>query len=132
MVFLIILLVSFLLQLFAPWWVVVLICFITCALLAKTGKTALWHPFVAILLLWLGMALFKSIPNDNLLANRVGEMLMVKSWLPILLLTGILGGFVAAISGFCGYHFRKALQTVEVKASLVNQHESIGVDKSKA
>lgn len=132
MVFLIILLVSFLLQLFAPWWVVVLICFITCALLAKTGKTALWHPFVAILLLWLGMALFKSIPNDNLLANRVGEMLMVKSWLPILLLTGILGGFVAAISGFCGYHFRKALQTDEVKASLVNQHESIGVDKSKA
>ena len=131
MVFLIILLVSFLLQLFAPWWIVVLIAFITCAMLAKTGKIALWHPFLAILLLWLGMALFKSIPNDHLLANRVGEMLMVKSWLPILLLTGILGGFVAAISGFCGYHFRKALRADQTVAPQVVQSETIGIDKSK-
>jgi len=78
------------------------------------------------------MALFKSIPNDNVLATRVGEMLMVKSWLLILFLTGILGGFVAAISGFCGYHFRKALQTDQVKTSPANHDEKIGVYKSKA
>jgi hypothetical protein len=132
MVFLIILLISFVLQLFAPWWIVVLISFVTCAMLAKTGKTALWHPFLAIVLLWLGMALFKSIPNDNLLANRVGEMLMVKSWLPILFLTGILGGFVAAISGFCGYHFRRLLQADQQQAPQLDQRNALRVDKSNA
>ena len=131
MVFLIILIVSFLLQLFAPWWVVVFISFITCAVLAKTGKSALWHPFLAILLLWAGMALWKSVPNEHLLANRVADMLMVKSWILILCLTAILGGFVAAISGFCGYHFRKALQPDLTKTPPLHQGEALVVDKSK-
>ncbi|MEJ5960636.1 hypothetical protein [Pedobacter immunditicola] len=109
MVFLIILIASFVLQFIAPWWAIVIISFAVCGLFSKTAKIALWSPFLAILLLWIGMALFKSIPNDHVLATRVGEMMMVKSWIPILLLSGIMGGFVAAISGFCGYHFRKAL-----------------------
>ncbi|WP_432713283.1 hypothetical protein [Pedobacter sp.] len=113
MVFLIILIVSFLLQLVAPWWVVVIISFVTCAFVGKTAKVSLWSPFLAILLLWLGMALYKSIPNEHLLATRVGEMLMVKSWMLILILTGIMGGFAAAVSGFCGYHFRRAILNVK-------------------
>jgi len=131
MVFLIILVLSFLLQLFAPWWVVALISFITCALLAKTGKSALWHPFLAILLLWSGMALWKSMPNEHLLANRVAEMLMVKSWILVLCLSAILGGFVAAISGFCGYHFHKALKADRPKVLSVDQSEALQVDKSR-
>lgn len=111
MVFIIILIASLLLQLIAPWWVIILISFITCGILGKTGKISLWSPFLAIFLLWIGMALFKSIPNQNVLASRVGEMLMVNSWILILILTGVLGGFAAAISGFCGYHFRKAILT---------------------
>lgn len=109
MVFLIILIASFLLQLFAPWWVIVIISFVTCGLIGKTAKISLWSPFLAILLLWTGMALYKTVPNENILATQVGEMLMVNSWIPILVLTGILGGFVAGVSGFCGYHFRKAI-----------------------
>lgn len=109
MVFLIILIASFLLQFIAPWWVIVIVSFAACGLFGKTGKIALWSPFFAICLLWMGMALFKSIPNDHELATRVGEMMMLKSWIPILLLSSIMGGFVAAISGFCGYHFRKSL-----------------------
>ncbi|PYF73958.1 hypothetical protein [Pedobacter nutrimenti] len=109
MVFIVILIASFLLQIVLPWWVVVVISFATCGLIGKTAKISLWAPFFAIFLLWIGMALFKSIPNHNVLAGRVAEMLGVKSWILVLLVTGILGGFVSAISGFCGYHFRKAI-----------------------
>lgn len=132
MVFLIILLVSLLLQLVAPWWVVVLIAFITCAIFAKSGKIALWQSFFAILLLWLGMALFQTIPNEHLLARRVGEMLMVNSWLLVLILTGILGGFVAAVSGFCGFHFRKSLQAERSRSAKVEVKEHLQVYKSEA
>lgn len=109
MVFIVILIASFLLQLVLPWWIVVIVSFTTCGLIGKTGKIALWSPFFAILLLWTGMALFKSYPNQHLLATRVAEMIGVKAWWLILALTAILGGFVAAVSGYCGYHFRKAV-----------------------
>ncbi|WP_442588563.1 hypothetical protein ACSBL2_21210 [Pedobacter sp. AW31-3R] len=109
MVFLVILIASFLLQLILPWYIIVIIAFATCGLIGKTGKIALWHPFFAILLLWTGMALFKSLPNHHLLVTRVAEMFGLHSWWLILILSAVLGGFVAAISGYCGYHFRKAV-----------------------
>lgn len=109
MVFLIIIIASFLLQLVLPWWIVIVISFATCGILGKTSKISFWQPFLAILLLWIGMALFKSIPNNNILATRVAEMLSVKQWPIVLAVTGILGGLVSGICGFCGYHFRKSM-----------------------
>ncbi|MEJ7558706.1 MAG: hypothetical protein WKF66_10395 [Pedobacter sp.] len=109
MVFLVVIIAAFLLQLVLPWWVIVLISFATCGLIGKTGKISLWSPFFAILLLWTAMALYKSIPNEHLLASRVGEMLRVKAWWLVLVLSAVLGAFVAGVSGFCGYHFRKAV-----------------------
>ncbi|WP_316792312.1 hypothetical protein [Pedobacter frigoris] len=109
MVFIVILIASFLLQMVLPWWVIVIISFATCGLIGKTGKIALWSPFFAILLLWTGMALFKSIPNNHILASRIAEMFGVKSYVLILILSSVLGAFVAGISGYCGYHFRKAV-----------------------
>ncbi|MDQ7948090.1 MAG: hypothetical protein REI78_13240 [Pedobacter sp.] len=109
MVFLVILIVSFLLQLFLPWWVIVVVSFATCGLIGKTGKISFWQPFLAIALLWMGMALFKSVPNHHVLAMRIAEMLKVKIWPLVLAITMLLGGLAAGISGFCGYHFRKAM-----------------------
>jgi hypothetical protein len=109
MVFLVIIIASFLLQLVLPWWVVIVISFATCGIIGKTGKIAFWQPFFAIGLLWLAMALFKSFSNHHILATRVAEMLSVKMWPIVLLITVLLGGLVAGISGFCGYHFRKAM-----------------------
>ncbi len=109
MVFIVILIASFLLQMVLPWWIVLIVSFATCGLIAKTAKIAVWSPFFALFFLWIGMALFKSLPNHNVLAGRVAEMLTVKAWWMVLVLTGFLGGFVSAISGFCGYHFRKAV-----------------------
>ena len=109
MVFLVILVVSFLLQLVLPWWIIIIVSFATCGIIGKTGKIALWSPFFAILLLWTGMALYKSLPNEHVLAGRVAEMLGVKAWWLVLIVTALIGAFVAAISGFCGYHFRKAV-----------------------
>jgi hypothetical protein len=109
MVFIVILIASFLLQLVLPWWIIVIISFATCGLIGKTGKLSLWSPFFAILLLWTGMALFKTLPNHNLLAGRVAEMFGLQAWWMVLVLSVLLGAFAAAISGYCGYHFRKAV-----------------------
>lgn len=109
MVFFFILIASFFLQMVLPWWVVIILSFASCGLIGKTAKIAFWHPFFAILLLWLGMSLFKSLPNNNVLATRVAEMIGVKLWYIVLAITVLLGGLTAGISGICGYHFRKAV-----------------------
>ncbi len=108
MVFIVILIVSFLLQLVLPWWIIVAVSFATCGIIGKTAKLSIWSPFLAILLLWTGMALFKTLPNHNLLVTRVAEMFGLHAWWSILVLTALLGALVAAISGYCGYHFRIA------------------------
>ena len=109
MVFLVILIVSFLLQMVLPWWIVIVISFATCGIIGKTGKISFWQPFLAIFLLWIGMALFKSFPNHHILANRIAEMLGVKFWYLVLLIMGLLGGLAVGIAGYCGYQFRKAM-----------------------
>lgn len=109
MVFLVIIIASFLLQMVLPWWAIVIISFATCGIIGKTGKIAFWQPFLAIFTLWISVALFKSLPNNNVLATRVAEMLSVKLWPIVLLVMGLLGGLVAGISGYCGYHFRKSV-----------------------
>lgn len=110
-VFFIVLLVSLLLQLFLPWWVIVIISFLACAILGKTSKQSLWAPFFAILVLWTAVAVFKTQRNDHILVDRVAEMLALKSAWLVILVTVALGSFAAALAGFCGYHFRKAALT---------------------
>ncbi|TDQ08602.1 hypothetical protein [Pedobacter metabolipauper] len=116
MVFIVILIASFLLQMVLPWWIIVPVCFATSGLIGKTAKISLWAPFFAIFLLWTGMALYKTLPNDNILSLRVAQMFGVKAWWLILLLSSTLGAFVAGISGYCGYHFRKAVLSMKTTA----------------
>jgi len=109
MVFIVIAIICFFLQMVAPWWVIIVISFTTCGIIGKTGKIAFWQSFFAIFLLWIGYALFKSLPNDNILAGRVAVMTGIKVWWALILVTGIISGLVAGISGLCGYHFRTGM-----------------------
>ncbi len=116
MVFLVIIIAAFLLQMVLPWWIIIIIAFATCGIIGKTGRISFWEPFLAIFLLWIGMALFKSLPNHNVLATRIAEMLGVKLWPIVLVITGLLGGLTAGICGYCGYNFRKAMISMKTPA----------------
>ncbi|WP_240755290.1 hypothetical protein [Pedobacter sp. SYP-B3415] len=108
-IFIVVIIAAYLLQMALPWWIIIVVSFITCGLIGKTAKVSLWGSFFAIFCLWSGYAVFESLPNQHMLANRVAEMFGVKVWWALVLLTGFLGGFVAGVSGFCGHHFRKAM-----------------------
>lgn len=115
MLFLVIIILSYLLQMVLPWWACIIVAFGACAIIGKTGKIALWSSFFAIFLLWTGMALFKSLPNEHILANRVAQAFFMQSWWQITLATGLVSGLVASISGLCGYHFRKSILALRSK-----------------
>ena len=111
MLFVLILLVSLVLQLFLPWWIIGPAAFCICFLKAANGGHAFRHSFAAIFVLWCGAALYQTLRNDNILARRVGEMFMMTSennWILLVLVTGLVGGLTAAVSGLAGYYTRAA------------------------
>jgi hypothetical protein len=113
MLFLLILITSLILQFFLPWWIVALVAFGFSFWKAQSAGQAFGSGFLAIFLLWVVMSLIQSIPNENLLANRVAEMLTLPAssfgWLIILLVTGVVGGLVAGVSALAGFYSRAAL-----------------------
>lgn len=105
-------LIAFLLQLFLPWWIIGIVASAMAAWQARSGKHAFRGGFVAIFLLWMVMSLWRSLPNENILANRVGQMLMLPdwsfTWVFVVLITSLIGGLAAGLAALSGYLSRKA------------------------
>jgi len=114
MLILIIAIVSLILQFFLPWWIIAPIAFGLSFWMARSGKQAFGSAFLAIFLLWIGMGLIQTIPNENILANRVGSMLNLPdtsfNWIIVLLLSGIIGGLASGFSGLSGFYFKEAVK----------------------
>ena len=115
MLIILIALISLLFQFFLPWWIIGPIAFGLAAWKASSGPHAFWSGFLAIFLLWAAMALFKTIPNENLLANRVGQMLglpaLQLNWLIVLLITALIGALAGGFSALAGLYCRQAFLT---------------------
>ena len=97
---------SAVLQLFFPWWIVVIvsgiISFWSDYKPAKTFLTA----FIAISGLWLTYALFIDIRTTAILSSKIAEVFAISSTM-LLFLTSFVGGFAAGLGGTTGSMFRQ-------------------------
>ncbi len=88
---------------------------------AENSTDAFWSGFFAVFTLWIILGLFYSIPNEHILANRVGAMLRLPettvNWVIVLLISGIIGGLTTGFSALAGYHVRQAVVLPEKQRS---------------
>ena len=114
MLILLIAIISLILQFFLPWWIIAPVAFAVSAWKAYSGWNAFSTSFISIFILWLSMGLFYSIPNNHILANRVGAMLNLPqssiNWIYVLLITGVIGGLVSGFSGLAGFSLREVFK----------------------
>ncbi|MFA6944482.1 MAG: hypothetical protein WC220_01155 [Pedobacter sp.] len=114
MLFLIIAIVSLILQFFLPWWIIAPVAFGISMWIGRSGKQAFGSAFLAIFLLWIIMGLIHTLPNENILANRIGTMLKLPetsfNWVIVLLVSGITGGLASGFSALSGFYFREAIK----------------------
>ncbi|MXV15124.1 hypothetical protein [Hufsiella ginkgonis] len=114
MLFILIAVFSLLLQFFLPWWIIAPVSAVLAALVGGTARNAFFSSFMAIFVMWIGVSLSKSIPNQHLLSGKVAVMLGLpqspSSWIIVLLATGIIGGLTASVSALAGYYWRAALK----------------------
>jgi uncharacterized membrane-anchored protein YitT (DUF2179 family) len=113
MLFLLIAIISLILQLFLPWWIIAPIAFVLAAWKANSGKNAFFSAFLAISVLWIIVGLIHTLPNENILANRVASMLTLPAnslnWLIVLVISGLIGGVAAGFSALAGRYTREAI-----------------------
>lgn len=107
MLFLVIFLVTFIFQLFSTWWSLALIAFIAAYFYGKGNRHSFISGFFAIGILWTALALFQSLPNDNVLASRVATLFQLPNWSLLLLVTAMLGALVGGLAAWSGYLVRK-------------------------
>jgi hypothetical protein len=111
MLFLIILILSFASGYFLPWWVVAIAAFLAAFFIGKTSGQSFWSGFTAVFIVWTVLALFKSIPNDHILAKRVATMFTLPNWILLLFVTALIGGLVGGMSAWSGVLLKKAIKS---------------------
>jgi len=108
---LIIIVSCFIAQSFLPWWIIAPICLIASFFLSSSKKQAFWSGFSGIFILWLVKILSLSLPNEHLLANKVGQVFMLPpsdtNWVVLIFVSSLIGGVVGGLSSLTGYSFRK-------------------------
>lgn len=109
MLFLLIALISLLLQFFLPWWVIAPVAFGLAFWQAKSGWHAFGSGFGGTALVWLGASLFTHLRTEGILTGRVAELFSLPSPL-LLLVTALIGGLTGGLAALTGYFFRRASQ----------------------
>ncbi len=97
-----ILLIGFFTQAYLPWWGIAGIALLTGIALGEKGRPSFWYGFIAVFLLWGGMAFYLSNGNDGILAEKIGALLGGIPGIAVILITGFLGGLVGGLAALTG------------------------------
>ena len=96
-------LIAIVLSLSLPWWSVMVAAFVTSLFLPLKKSAVFFVPFLAIALLWIVQTYYLSSSNDFILAKKIAIMFPLEgNQYVLILITGIIGGIAAGISGVFG------------------------------
>jgi hypothetical protein len=110
-IFLLILIPGFLLQLFLPWWSIVIWAGLAgLAFRFDQAFTAFIAGFLAVGISWWGYAYYLDLSNGSLLSVRMGEILGGLSPLLLTLVTGLFGGLFGGLGALTGALARQMVQ----------------------
>ncbi len=98
--------VAFLLQIYLPWWSVVIAGFAISFILSSGGMSSFFAGFLGVGLLWFTLALFIDNANDGILSNKVAQIFTLPNSFLLILITAIIGGLTAGFGALSGSYLR--------------------------
>ena len=110
MLFTIIFILTLITSYVLPWWAVAVIAFAAAIYAGIKPGQAFWSGFGAVFCAWVIMALFKSIPNNHMLATRVAALFQLPHWSILLGITALIGGLVGGIAALSGYYVKRVFE----------------------
>lgn len=101
-------LLSFISGLFLPWWTIAVAAFLVNALIPQTPLRAFFSGFLALFLLWGGIALGIDLANDSILSVRVAGILPLGgSSAALILVTALVGALCGGGGALTAAFLRK-------------------------
>jgi hypothetical protein len=105
---LLIALLSFICCLFLPWWTIAIAAFVVSALIPQRPLLAFFTGFLALFLLWGGLALGIDAANNSILSTRVASILPLHGYsILLILVTALIGALVAGGGAITAAFLRK-------------------------
>jgi hypothetical protein len=102
-------LLSFVICLYLGWWSISIAAFIVSAFIYQPPRKAFLTGFLALFLLWGGLALFIDIKNEHVLSHKLATVLPFGgSSFIMILVTALIGALVAGFASLAGSYLRKA------------------------
>jgi hypothetical protein len=101
-------LLSFIAGLFLPWWTIAVAAFLVSALIPQKPLRAFFAGFLALLLLWGGLALGIDLANESILSARIAAILPLGgSSIALVAVTGLVGALVGGGGSMTAAFLRK-------------------------
>ena len=104
--FLIILVVTAVLQYFCPWWVIAVVPAIVNICCPKSYGVAFFQSFMAIGILWLGYGMYIQISSNGAMSDRIAQIFTLPNGYFMLAISVLVGALTAGVSGMAGYSVR--------------------------
>jgi hypothetical protein len=100
--FVAVLLLSWMLQSFLPWWTMAVGAFATGLYFRQNGFMSFFAGLLGVGLLWLGMAWYSDASTSSILSEKVAGILPTKTVGLLLVVTAFIGGLVGGLASMTG------------------------------
>jgi hypothetical protein len=97
-----VLLISWLLQSFLPWWTMAIGAFVVGLLFQESGFRSFLAGLLGVGLLWFAMAYFIDASTDSILSTRVAGIFPTKTVGILMVVTSFIGGLVGGLASMTG------------------------------
>ena len=105
--FFIIILVTALLQIFAPWWVVAIVPFLVFLIRQTSASNAFWTSFGAVSVLWMAYGFYLHFVSDGAMSDRIAGIFSLPNGIVLLLISALVGGLTGGLAGLSGQLLRR-------------------------
>ena len=109
--FILIFIVTAVLQFFTPWWTIALVPFLMMLWQPASPVRSFAVSFGAVALLWFTYGLYLHINSEGAMSNRIAEIFSLPNGILLLFATTIAGGLVAGFSGLSGSLVRQTFDS---------------------
>lgn len=105
---LLIVLLSFIAGLYMEWWSIAVVAFVVTAFIHQKPGRAFLTGFLALFLLWGGLAWWIDVKNESVLSHKLAAVIgLGSSSFLLILITALIGALVAGLGAVSGSYLRK-------------------------
>jgi hypothetical protein len=97
---------AYLMQLYMPWWSVVLASFLISLILSSKGLSSFFAGFIGIGALWFYMAWRIDSTTGSILTEKVAAIFTLPNSFLLILVTALIGGLAGGFGALAGSHLR--------------------------